>query len=82
MLFLVWLDNSEPYLFHLIDLFLIVRIILLLFSVNKVTIGTNKFVSIILNVAFIGALIPSTGLSPATASVYALLVNTQFFRPS
>ena len=82
MLFLVWLDISEPYLFHLIDLFLIVWIILLLFSVNKVTIGTYKFVSIILNVAFIGALIPSTGLSPATASVYALLVNTQFFRPS
>ena len=41
-------------------------------SVDKVTTGAYDFVPVI------GALIPSTGLSPATASLIALLVITQF----
>ena len=45
---------------------------------NKVTAATYIFVPVILNVEFIGLLIPSNGLSPPTASLYALLVNAQF----
>ena len=37
-----------------------------------------NFVSVILNVAFVGLLIPATGLSPGTASLVVLFVNTQF----
>ena len=50
-------------------------------SVYKVTTGTYSFVSVILNVAFVGLLTAATaGLSPwsGTASVVALLVITQF----
>ena len=51
------------------------------FSFDKVTTGTYNFVSVILNVAFVGLSIAATaGFPPwaGTASLVALLVNTQF----
>ena len=45
---------------------------------DKVTTATYIFVPVILNVEFIGLLIPSNGLSPPTASLDPLLVNAQF----
>ena len=51
---------------------------LLSFSADKVTTGTYNFASFILNVAFVGALIASTGGSAlGLVSLVALLVNTQ-----
>ena len=78
------LDVSDLYLFHVIVLLnhgFNCSKSLLSFSADKVTTGTCDFVSVILNVAFVGTLISSTaGLSPcaATSSLYALFVNTQF----
>ena len=48
-------------------------------SVDKVTTCTRNFVSIILTVSFVGALIPATaGSTSGPVSLYALLVITQF----
>ena len=83
-LFLVWLVISDLYSFHVIVLLnpvLNFSKSFLSFSVNKVTTGTCNFVSVILNVAFVGLSIPATaGFPPwaGTGSHVALLVNTQF----
>ena len=76
------MDTCDMYLFHLIVLLNLVfnfSQILLSSWADKVTTGTYSFVSVILNVAFNGSLIPSNaGLASGTALQYALLVNTQF----
>ena len=49
--------------------------------VDKVTTGTYNFVSVILNLAFVGLFtLVTAGFPPwaGTASLVALLVNTQF----
>ena len=47
------------------------------FSVDKVTTGTDNFVSVILNIAFVGLSIEATaGSASGSASLVALLVNT------
>ena len=52
---------------------------LLSFSVDKLTTKTYKFVSVILNVAFVGLSIAATaGPASGSTSLVALLVNTQF----
>ena len=49
------------------------------FSVDKVTTGIYNFVSVIFNVAFVGLSIGATaGFPSGSASLVALLVNTQF----
>ena len=45
---------------------------------NQVMTGTYNFVSIILNVAFVGLLIQTTGLLPPTASLNAFFAIAQF----
>ena len=51
---------------------------LLSFSADKVTTGTYNLQSVILKTAFVGLLISATaGLAPGSASLVALLVNTQ-----
>ena len=44
---------------------------------NQVVTGTYNFVSVILNVAFVGLLIQTTGLLPPTASLYAFFAIAQ-----
>ena len=82
MLFLVLLVISDLYLFHLIVLLNPVRNCsknLLLSCVGKVTTGTYNFVSLILNVAFVGLLTTTTaGSATGSSSLVALLVVTQF----
>ena len=85
LLFLVWLEISYLYLFHLI--------VLLnpvfygsnnLFSswVDKVTTGTCSFVSVIFYVAFVGLLSPTTtGLASVLASLYILCLYNTICRP-
>ena len=52
---------------------------LLSFSVDKVTIGTYNFVLVILSVAFVGLLSPTTSrLASGLACHYTLFVTTQF----
>ena len=76
------LDISDLYLFQLIVLLNPVfncSKSLLSSSVDKVTTRTCNFVSVVLNVAFIGLLTAATaGLASGSASHFALLVNTQF----
>ena len=83
---LVWLVISDLYLFYLIVLlnpdFNCSKKLLSSF-VDKVTTGTYSFVSVILNVAFVGLLISGNcGFSsvpvPINLSLVTLLVNTQF----
>ena len=51
---------------------------LLSFSFDKATTGTYNLASVTLDAEVFGLLIPTTGLLPTTASLYALLVNIQF----
>ena len=82
-MFLVWLVISDLYLFHLIILLntgFSCSKVFLSFSIDKVTTGTQNFVSVILNVAFIGAFIAGiAGLFPcvATAACVVISVKTQ-----
>ena len=82
MLVLVCLFTSDLYLFHLIVLLNPVfncSKSLLSYSVDKVTTGTYNFVSVILNVAFVGLLTAATaGSASGSASLVALLAITQF----
>ena len=82
LLFLVWLDISDLYLFHLIVLLNPVfncSKSLLSFPASKVTTGTYNLQSVILETAFVGLLVPSTaGSASGSASLVALLVITQF----
>ena len=51
---------------------------LLSFSVDKVTTGTYNFVSVVINVAFVGLSIAATsGSASGSPSLVALLVNLQ-----
>ena len=69
-------------LFHLIVLLILLLIVprvFLSFSVNKVTPRTYNFVSVILNVAFVGLSIATTArFASGSGSFVALFVNTQF----
>ena len=82
LLFLVWLVISDLYLLHLVVLLnpvLNSSKSFLSFSVDKITTGTYNFVSIILNVAFVGLSVAATaGFAWGSTSLVALLVNTQF----
>ena len=79
---MIYLDISDLYLFQLIVLLNPVCNCskgLLSSSVDKVTTGACNFVSVVLNVEFIGLLTAATaGLASGSASLFALLVNTQF----
>ena len=75
------MDISDLHLCHLIVLLNAVCNCsnnLLSSSVDKVTTGTYNLVSVILNFSLVGFSIPSTGLLPSTASLFAWLVITQF----
>ena len=83
-LVLVWLVISDLYLFHLIVLlnpdFNCSKKLLSSF-IDKVTTGTYNFVSVILNVAFVGASVLSlAGLSPwaSLAVCVVISVKTRF----
>ena len=82
LLVLVCLSVSDLYLFHLVVLLNSVFNCsnnLLSSSVNKVTIGTYSFVSFVLNVVLVGALISSTAASALGSPVYVIIaVKTQF----
>ena len=73
---------SDLYLFHIIVILkpaLKYSESLLSFSLDKETTGTYKFVSVILNVEFVGLSIAATAWSASgSTSLFALLVNTQF----
>ena len=81
---LVWLAISDLYLFHWVDLLnpdFNCPKKLLSSSVDKVTAATYNFMSVILNVVFVGLLTAAiAGFPPwaGTASLVALLVNTPF----
>ena len=81
LLFCVWLAIFDFYLFYLIvplNSVLNYSKSVLPFSVNKLTTGTYNFVSVILNVGFVGLLIVATaGFTSGFASLVALLVNRQ-----
>ena len=84
MLFWVWLVISDLYLLHLIvfknPIFNYSKSVLS-FSVDKVAVGKYNFVSVILNVSFVGAFISGlAGLScwAALAVCVVISVKTQF----
>ena len=77
LLFCVWLVISDLYLFHLMVLLntaLNCSKSILSFSVDKVTTGTYNFVSVILNIAFIG----EVSLRVFVLALFSMLVITQF----
>ena len=82
MLVLVWLVISDLYLFHLIVLSnpnLNCSNNLWSSLVDGVTTDTYNFVSVILNIAFVGLLTAATaGFASVTASLAVLLAITQF----